>query len=212
MWLLDRAYKRNWFSKASLKVALQATRQKSTPTSHAAFMWLIENIKGSPVICQSGPQSPPEGQVNVFISGLQGRNGHRVVKRLAPGLGWTEVELGLRKPGSCLWFPRSAHQASHPLLRQLLSLTIRSEIHWEKRKFPWVSGAGQAIAILDEIWSYLFLFSSHGGSKAFKGSLVNFWMHNTSPFYLSHSASQVKISFLLLILWKYTDWSSLFQL
>ena len=50
-------------------------------------MWLIENIKGSPVICQSGPQSPPEGQVNVFISGLQGRNGHRVVKSLALGLG-----------------------------------------------------------------------------------------------------------------------------
>ena len=92
MWLLDRVYKRNWFSKASLKVALQETRQKSAPTSHTAFMWLIENIKGHPVICQSVYQSPPEGQVNVFISSLQGRNGHRVVKSLAPGLGWTEVD------------------------------------------------------------------------------------------------------------------------
>lgn len=155
MWLLDRAYKRNWFSKASLKVALQATRQKSTPTSLAAFMWLMENIKGSPVICQSGPQSPPEGQVNVFISGLPRRN--RVVKRLAPGLGWREVEIGLRNQVPCLWFPCSAHQASHPLLRQLLSLT-RSEIHWEKHKFPWVSGAGASHTILDEIWSWPLSF------------------------------------------------------
>lgn len=74
MWLLDRVYKRNWFSKALLKVALQETRQKSALTRNTAFMWLIENIKGSPVICQSVPQSPPEGQVNVFIPGLQGRN------------------------------------------------------------------------------------------------------------------------------------------
>lgn len=46
----------------------------------------VESIKGSPVICQSVPQSPPKGQVNVFILGLQGRNSHREVERLAPGL------------------------------------------------------------------------------------------------------------------------------
>lgn len=63
-------------------------------------MWHIEKVKGSPVICQSVPQSRPEGQVNVFIPGLQGRNSHREVKRPAPGLPEWMAELGLRRLGS----------------------------------------------------------------------------------------------------------------
>lgn len=100
VWLLDRVYKWNWFSRASLKVALWETRQKSAPTSKTAFMWHVENKKGSPVTCQSVPQSPPEGQVNGFFPGLQGRNRQREVKRLTPGLAELMVELELRMPGS----------------------------------------------------------------------------------------------------------------
>lgn len=63
-------------------------------------MWHIENVKGSAVICQSVLQSRPEGQVDVFIPGLQGGNSHREVMGPAAGLPERTAELGLRTLGS----------------------------------------------------------------------------------------------------------------
>lgn len=88
------------FLKHHERLLCEKPDKRLPPTSKTAFMWHIEKVKGSPVICQSVPQSRPEGQVNVFIPGLQGRNSHREVKRPAPGLPEWTAELGLRRLGS----------------------------------------------------------------------------------------------------------------
>lgn len=123
VWLLDRVYKRNWFSKASLKVALWEPRQKSVPTSKTAFVWHIENTKGNPVICQSIPQSPPWGAGECFYSWFTGKK--------QPQRSWDSPQVwriwwqseNSECQAPCLWCPCSACQASHLPLRQSLSST-----------------------------------------------------------------------------------------
>lgn len=60
VWLLDRVYKRNWFSRASLKVALWGTRQQSAPTSKAAFVWPLGTERAVLSSASRPPESPWE--------------------------------------------------------------------------------------------------------------------------------------------------------
>lgn len=150
VWLLDRVYKRNWFSKASLKVALWEPRQKSVPTSKTAFVWHIENTKGNPVICQSIPQSPPWGAGECFYSWFTGKK--------QPQRSWDSPQVwriwwqseNSECQAPCLWCPCSACQASHLPLRQSLSSTMRS--NEKNRNSPMSPQLMQAIALSAEIW------------------------------------------------------------
>lgn len=99
MWLLDRAYV-NGIDFLKQQGCSASNQTKEYPNQPCSFYVAHGKHSGSPVICQSGPQSPPWGAGECFYFCSSRRNRYRVVKHLAPGSHWTEVEIGLRKPGS----------------------------------------------------------------------------------------------------------------
>lgn len=56
-------------------------------------MQLIENIKGSPVICQSGPQSPPRGRWMFLFLVYREGVASETLKRLTPKLEALRLEV-----------------------------------------------------------------------------------------------------------------------
>lgn len=64
-------------------------------------MQQIENIKGSPVICQSGPQSPLRGRWMFLFLVYRGKGAAAgTLKRLSPEWGGLRLELVFSRPGS----------------------------------------------------------------------------------------------------------------
>lgn len=96
---LDRVYKRDWFSKEPLKVAYWGTEQR-VPNKHNSFYAAYWKHKGQP--CHLPVRSPesPQGQVDVFIPGLQGRSNLRNRKETRPDLEARRLECLVSMPGS----------------------------------------------------------------------------------------------------------------
>lgn len=139
------------------------------PTSKTAFMWHIENVKGSAVICQSVLQSRPEGQVDVFIPGLQGGNSHREVMGPASGLPERTAELGLRTLGSLsLISTLSPPGKTSP---SGTTAQLPQQHQWGDEKFPYVSTADASFS--DTGWNSIttsFFFLSVVEIKPSKNS------------------------------------------
>lgn len=69
---------------------------KSAPTSRTAFMQHIENIKGSPVLCQSGPQSALRGRW-MFLFLVYRKGAAAGTLGTHPGVGRAEAGVGVKQ-------------------------------------------------------------------------------------------------------------------
>lgn len=122
-------------------------------------MQLIENIKGSPVICQSGPQSPPRGRwMFLFLVYREGA-ASETLKRLTPKLEALRLEPAGNPPG----FLSLRRMLSSPS-KQFLGRPKFSTLQWQwptvKKLHPRPQAKERSLVLLIGIWLKPLVFLS----------------------------------------------------